>query len=65
VWIVLQIHFVNPKTSLYCSETRFGTAFQRENAETIDNKGFQQIPMLKHATHQKIKSAESLVGKGF
>jgi len=49
VWIVLQIHFANHKTSLYCSETRFGTAFQQKLSETIDNKGFQEITVLKHA----------------
>jgi len=47
----LQIHFDNHKTSLYCSETRFGTAFQLKSSETIDNKGFQEITVLKHAMH--------------
>jgi len=48
VWIVLQIHFGNDKTSLYCSETRYGIDFQQISSESIENKGFQRNTPLKH-----------------
>jgi len=65
VWIVLQIHFGNDKTSLYCSETRYGIDFQRTSSESIENKGFQQNTPLKHYLFIVEKSAEILYGAGF